>query len=77
MTHIRHAAPFLAAAAVVIAMISADPAGQVPPSLTGPCVTSPALFRSEADCIMFTRDEVGFCRVCRRAIERIIDLCAR
>jgi hypothetical protein len=23
---------------------------------------------------MFTRDEVGFCRVCRRAIERIIDL---
>lgn len=31
------------------------------------------LFRPEADCIMFTRDEVGFCRVCRRAIERIID----
>lgn len=32
------------------------------------------LYRPEADCIMFTRDEVGFCRVCRRAIERIIDL---
>ncbi len=32
------------------------------------------LYRSEIDCIMFTRDEVGFCRVCRRAIERIIDL---
>jgi hypothetical protein len=31
------------------------------------------LYRPEADCIMFTRDEVGFCRVCRRAIERIID----
>lgn len=31
----------------------------------------------KADCIMFTRDEVGFCRVCRRAIERIIDLYAR
>ena len=28
----------------------------------------------EADCIMFTRDRVGFCRVCRRAITRIIDL---
>ena len=26
------------------------------------------------DCIMFTRDEVGFCSVCRRAIERIISL---
>ena len=32
------------------------------------------LFRPEADCIMFTRDPVGFCRVCRRAIERVIDL---
>lgn len=35
------------------------------------------LFRPEADCIMFTRDEVGFCRVCKRAIERIIDEHAR
>lgn len=31
------------------------------------------LFRPETDCIMFTRDKVGFCRVCRRAIERVID----
>jgi hypothetical protein len=31
------------------------------------------LYRPSADCIMFTRDEVGFCPVCRRAIERIID----
>jgi hypothetical protein len=31
-------------------------------------------YRPQADCIMFTRDEVGFCAVCRRAIERIIDL---
>ncbi|HSP15984.1 MAG TPA: M64 family metallopeptidase [Thermoanaerobaculia bacterium] len=31
------------------------------------------LYRPEVDCIMFTRDEVGFCHVCRRAIERIID----
>ena len=32
------------------------------------------LFRAEADCIMFTRDNVGFCRVCQRAISRIIDM---
>ncbi len=32
------------------------------------------LYRPEADCIMFTRDAVGFCRVCRRAISTIIDL---
>jgi len=33
-------------------------------------------YRPQADCIMFTRDEVGFCAVCRRALERIIDLYA-
>jgi hypothetical protein len=31
------------------------------------------LYRPQADCVMFTRDRVGFCRVCRRAIERAID----
>ncbi|HJS56706.1 MAG TPA: IgA Peptidase M64 [Vicinamibacteria bacterium] len=31
-------------------------------------------YRPQADCIMFTRDEVGFCAVCRRAIGRVIDL---
>jgi hypothetical protein len=35
------------------------------------------LYRSETDCIMFTRDPVGFCRVCRRAIDRVIDRYAR
>ena len=29
-------------------------------------------YRPRADCIMFTRDAVGFCPVCRRAIERVI-----
>jgi hypothetical protein len=31
------------------------------------------LYRPEADCIMFTRAP-SFCRVCRRAIERVIDM---
>ena len=31
------------------------------------------LYRAQADCIMFTRNQVGFCAVCRRAIGRIID----
>jgi hypothetical protein len=35
------------------------------------------LFRPEVDCIMFTRDEVGFCDVCNRAIQRVIDMYAR
>ena len=33
-------------------------------------------FRPQVDCIMFTRDEVPFCAVCRRAIERVLDLYA-
>ena len=33
-------------------------------------------YRPQADCIMFTRDEVGFCAVCRRAIERVIAMYA-
>ncbi len=32
-----------------------------------------AYFRPQSDCIMFTRDRVPFCAVCRRAIEAIID----
>ena len=32
------------------------------------------LYRPEADCIMFTRNEVGFCDVCTRAIQRMIDM---
>ena len=33
-------------------------------------------FRPQADCVMFSRDEVPFCKVCRRALDRIIDLYA-
>jgi hypothetical protein len=32
------------------------------------------LYRPEIDCIMFSRNPVGFCEVCRRAILEIIDL---
>ena len=30
------------------------------------------VYRSQEDCLMFTRDEVGFCAVCQAAIERVI-----
>ena len=39
----------------------------------GALYESSGYYRPEADCIMFTRDEVGFCAVCRRAIEATID----
>jgi hypothetical protein len=34
-------------------------------------------YRPQSDCIMFTRDEVPFCAVCRRTIERVIGLYTR
>ena len=35
-----------------------------------------AYYRSQLDCVMFTRDAVPFCRVCQRALEQVIDLYA-
>ena len=35
------------------------------------------MFRPQEDCIMFTRDEVGFCAACRAAIEQVIELYSR
>ena len=32
--------------------------------------------RPQADCDMFSRDEVPFCKVCQRALDRVIDLYA-
>ena len=34
-------------------------------------------YRPQEDCIMFTRDDVPFCAVCRRAISGVIDLYSR
>ena len=39
--------------------------------------TARGYFRPQTDCIMFTRDQVPFCQVCQRAIERVIDLYTR
>jgi hypothetical protein len=35
------------------------------------------LYRPQVDCIMFTRNDVPFCKVCRRALERMIDQYSR
>ena len=35
-----------------------------------------AFYRSQIDCVMFTRDEVPFCRVCQDGLTNVIDLYA-
>lgn len=43
----------------------------------GAAYQAKGLYRSEVDCIMFTRNPKTFCRVCARSIEHVIDLYAR
>jgi hypothetical protein len=48
--------------------------GQAVGAFEGAGYEAKGLYRPRADCIMFTRNPVGFCPVCRRGITRIIDL---
>jgi hypothetical protein len=58
-------------------MLGAEPhAGKVG-AFEGAMYEARGYFRPQADCIMFTRDEVGFCKVCQAAIARVIDLYSR
>ena len=42
--------------------------------LEGASYEAKGLYRPEIDCIMFSRNMIRFCDVCRRAIAQIIDL---
>jgi len=59
------------------ALLAEGPYGHAVGAFEGAMYEPRGYYRPQADCIMFTRDEVGFCAVCRRAIERIIDLYSR
>jgi hypothetical protein len=58
-------------------LLSGSPAFGKVGAFEGASYEAKGLYRPSIDCIMFTRDKVGFCPVCRRAIERIIDREAR
>jgi IgA Peptidase M64 len=51
--------------------------GQAVGAFEGASYEARGLYRPEADCIMFSRNPVGFCQVCRRGISRVIDLYSR
>ncbi|MGD2152784.1 MAG: M64 family metallopeptidase [Gemmatimonadales bacterium] len=55
-------------------MLSSQEYSGVVGAFEGAMYEPTGLYRPSIDCIMFTRNEVGFCRVCQGAIERIIDL---
>jgi hypothetical protein len=51
--------------------------GQAVGAFEGASYEAKGLYRPAADCIMFSRNPVGFCPVCRRAMTRVIDMYAR
>jgi len=60
-----------------IALLNAPGLKGVVGAFEGANYESKGYYRPQTDCIMFTRDAVGFCAVCRRAIEAILDLYSR
>lgn len=59
------------------ALLNRPPHGGVVGAFEGASYEARGYFRPQADCIMFTRDQVPFCAVCRRAIDVILDLYTR
>jgi hypothetical protein len=55
-------------------LLGGSPRAKTVGAFEGAGYESQGLYRSEVDCIMFSRNEVGFCRVCQRAVSRVIDL---
>jgi len=55
-------------------MLSAERYADSVGAFEGAMYEARGYFRPEVDCIMFTRNTVPFCTVCRRAIGRVIDL---
>ena len=58
-------------------LLNEGPHARVVGAFEGANYETRGYYRPQADCIMFTRDNVPFCRVCRRAIEQILDLYTR
>ena len=60
----------------VDALLGAVPHASAVGAFEGAMYEAQGYYRAQANCIMFTRHG-EFCRVCRRAIERVIDLYTR
>ena len=57
-------------------MLSAERYAGTVGAFEGAMYEARGYYRPEVDCIMFTRNDVPFCAVCRRALLRVIDLYA-
>jgi hypothetical protein len=55
------------------AMLRAEKYPDAVGALEGALYEGKGYYRPQVDCIMFSRNTVPFCAVCRRALEQIID----
>jgi hypothetical protein len=55
-------------------LLSKAPYAKVVGAFEGANYEPTGYYRPQLDCIMFTRDPVPFCAVCRRALSKVIDL---
>jgi hypothetical protein len=54
------------------ALFASSPNAKVTGAFQGANYDAKAFYRPAIDCIMFTRDHVPFCPVCRHTIEEVI-----
>ena len=59
------------------ALLARGPYGDKVGAFEGANYESRGFYRPQADCVMFTRDSLAFCAVCRRAIAASLDLYSR
>jgi len=59
-----------------VRMLAAEKYAKAVGAFEGAMYEARGYYRPQADCIMFTRNPVSFCAVCRRALARVIDLYA-
>jgi hypothetical protein len=67
---------FLAQQKEESALLSAAPNAAKVGAFEGANYEASGYYRPQLDCVMFTRDPVPFCAVCRRALSKVIDLYA-
>ena len=59
-----------------VRMLAAERHARAVGAFEGAMYEARGYYRPQADCIMFTRNPVPFCAVCRRALTAVIDLYA-
>jgi hypothetical protein len=67
---------FRAELAESVKLLAGPPWGGKVGAFEGAMYAPKGYYRPQADCVMFTRNTAGFCAVCRRAIERVIEMYA-